>query len=388
MIPDNLHAYIRQHTPDMFVLLEDLVLIQSSSYNKAGIDRVAERIAAALADDSIACETIAQTSAGNHLMTRTAAALTAGRQILLSGHMDTVFPVDTDFNWYKEDAANCYGPGVADMKGGLVAGIFALKALAAGGLLEAIPVTFVFNSDEEIGSGSSRELIRSEARRSLFALVLECGGLNGEVVTGRKGNIALNIAVKGQAGHAAYAGPDKGSAILELARKTIAFEDLNDPDRGITVNVGLVAGGIGSNTVAEHATAKIDFRFTAREDYDQLQRKIDKLAMHCRVPNTAASYEITSTRPPMPVCEDNEQLFKTIAKTGHELGIELAAENRQGVSDANLIAAEKVPVVDGLGPVGDKDHSSDEYIHRASLPQRALLIAGTILAGWDKYGDK
>ena len=371
----------------MFALLEDLVLIQSSSYNKAGVDRVAARIAAAFEGDLITCETVAQTTAGNHLVVRTSAARPGKRQIMLSGHMDTVFPTDTDFNWYKEDAARCFGPGVADMKGGLVAGIYALKALDAGGLLDDIPVTFVFNSDEEIGSGSSRELIRQEARRSLFALVLECGGLNGEVVTGRKGNIALNLAVRGQAGHAAYAGPDKGSAILELAQKTIAFERLNDRDKGISVNVGLVAGGIGSNTVAENASAKIDFRFIARKDYAVLQDMIDRLGTRCSVPNTTASYEITSTRPPMPVCAENESLFKIIETVGDELGIEMAAEHRQGVSDANLIAAEKVPVVDGLGPIGAKDHSADEYIHKASLPERALLIAGSLLAGWQQLGS-
>jgi len=386
MIPDSLRTFIRQRTPDMFALLEDLVLIQSSSYNKAGVDRVAARIAAAFEGDAIACETLPQSSAGNHLVARTAAVQRSKHQIMLSGHMDTVFPFDTDFNWYKEDAAHCFGPGVADMKGGLVAGIFALKALAAKGLLDAIPVTFVFNSDEEIGSGSSRELIRQEACRSLFALVLECGGRNGEVVTGRKGNIALNLDVQGQAGHAAYAGSDKGSAILELAHRTIAFETLNDLDKGITVNVGLVAGGIGSNTVAENASAKIDFRFPSRKDSAVLKEKIDRLGTRSSVPNTSVSYEITSTRPPMPVCAENETLFGVIAATAAEMGIDIAAEHRQGVSDANLIAAEKVPVVDGLGPIGDKDHSADEYIRKASLPERALLIAGSLLAGWQQMG--
>lgn len=385
MIPKTMRTYIGQHTPDMFSLLEDLVLIQSSSYNKTGVDRVAARIAAAFEGDPITCETVPQSTAGNHLVARTSATRRSKHHIMLCGHMDTVFPIDTDFNWYKENADRCFGPGVADMKGGLVAGIYALKALAAGGLLDEIPITFVFNSDEEIGSGSSRELIRTEARSSLFALVLECGGLNGEVVTGRKGNIALNLDVRGQAGHAAYAGPDKGSAILELAQKTLAFESLNDPDNGITVNVGLVAGGIGSNTVAENASAKIDFRFAARQDYAVLQEKIDTLAKCCRVPNTTASYKITSSRPPMPASRENETLFEVIAATATEMGIDITAEQRQGVSDANLIAAEKVPVVDGLGPVGDRDHSADEYIRKASLPERALLIAGSILAGWKQF---
>lgn len=150
--------------------------------------------------------------------------------------------------------------------------------------------------------------------------------------------------------------------------------------------MGLVAGGIGSNTVAEKASAKIDFRFAAQQDYARLQAKIDTLTTHCSVPNTAASYEITSTRPPMPVCATNETLYKVIASTATELGIDIAAEHRQGVSDANLIAAEKVPVIDGLGPIGDKDHSAAEYIRKASLPERALLIAGSLWTGWQQLG--
>jgi glutamate carboxypeptidase len=386
MIPNALHTYTRKNSAEMFKLLESLVLIQSSSHNKPGVDAVAQRLIAALAPDHIACETVKQASPGNHLIARTPAAGRGAPQILLVGHMDTVFPADTDFNWYKEDAAHCYGPGVADMKGGLVAGIFALKALASQDLLAGIPLTFIFNSDEEIGSGSSRSLIRQEARRSVFAFVLECGGLNGEVVTGRKGNIAVSLDVKGQAGHAAYAGPGKGSAILELARKTIAFESLNDPERGLTVNVGLVTGGIGSNTVAENAAAGIDFRFADSGDYDVLKEKIEVLATRCAVPNTTATYVMTSTRPPMPVCPENEKLYEVIEATGAKLDIAVGAEQRPGVSDANLIAAENVPVVDGLGPVGAKDHSADEYILKNTLPQRALLIAGSILEGWRKYG--
>lgn len=370
----------------MFALLEKMVLIQSSSYNKSGVDKMADLAAAACETAGLACEIVRQSVQGNHLLARSKAAVDGKRQILLVGHMDTVFPADTEFDWYKEDAACCYGPGVADMKGGLVAGIFALKALAAQGLLDDIPLTFIFNSDEEIGSGSSRELIRREARRSVLAFVLECGGLEGQVVTGRKGNIAVNLQVKGHAGHAAYAGPDKGSAVLELACKTIAFESLNDPENEITVNVGRVSGGIGSNTVAEKAEAGIDFRFAAGPDYQELKEKIKALATYCSVPNTSATYEITSTRPPMPASPENEALYEVIAATAAELGLEVSAERRQGVSDANLIADENVPVIDGLGPLGARDHSEDEYILKDTLPQRALLVAGAILACWEKYG--
>ena len=158
-------------------------------------------------------------------MVRSGAQLSAKKQVLLVGHMDTVFPKETDFNWYKEDKENSYGPGVVDMKGGLVVGIYALMALDKLGLLQQIPLTFVFNSDEEIGSRSSVDLIQKEANSSAFAFVLEAGGLENEIVTGRKGNLTIELHIEGEAGHAAFATKNKPSAILEMAHKIIEFED-------------------------------------------------------------------------------------------------------------------------------------------------------------------
>ena len=381
-------AYIKEHTDEMFRLLEEMVLLQSSSHNKPGVDRVAALIAATFRSDSVTCETVKQDIYGNHLLVRTGPTENRNRQVLLVGHMDTVFPEDTDFNWYKEDRANSYGPGVADMKGGLVAGIFAMKALIACGLIENIPITFIFNSDEEIGSGSSREIIRQEARNSAFAFVLECGGLNQEIVTGRKGNLSIKLTVRGRAGHAAFAGPDKASAVLELARKTIEFESLNDPKKGISANVGIVTGGIGANTVAENAVARIDFRFPTDEACGFLKKKIKAIALNCSVPHTESIYEILSTRPPMPVCVENKNLFNTISETAAKLGTKVTDQYRQGVSDANLIAAGKVPVVDGLGPAGARDHSRKEYIIKETLPQRSILIACSIVDCWKKCQER
>jgi len=299
--------------------------------------------------------------------------------------MDTVFPKDTDFNFFREDSTKCYGPGVIDMKGGLVAGIFAFKALDALGLLKKIPITFIFNSDEEIGSPSSRELIKAEALKSSFGFVLECGGLEGEVVTGRKGNLSIQLDVFGKAGHAAFAGQDKASAILELAYQTIAFEALNDFEKGITVNVGKVMGGVGPNTVPEHAFARIDFRFVEQQDYDFLKEKISEIAAKPKTPHTSASFEIVSQRPPMEQSEGNRLLFQTVKGVADKLDFPLQEEFRNGVSDANIIAEQGIPVLDGLGPAGAHDHSKDEYMIKESLLQRATLLACSIVECWHKY---
>lgn len=374
-----------ENQADMFKLLDRMVSIQSGSYHKNGVDRMSELIRTVMSGLPFSVQTIPQESLGDHLIARSERTKTSRRQILMVGHMDTVFPEDTNFTQYTEDTDYCYGPGVIDMKGGLAAGIFALKALDAAGILPEMPVTFIFNSDEEIGSPGSREIIREEAGKSAFAFVLECGGLNGEIVTGRKGVIRIQVDVYGKAGHAASAGPDKASAVLELARKIIALEALNDPERRITANAGKIEGGIGSNTIPEHARADVDFRILEPADGIELEQKIQKIVDTCSVPGTRAQAAFMSKRPPMPASQANMELFAIIENTARWIGQSVISEVRSGVSDANIIAGMGVPVVDGLGPLGARDHSSDEYMIKKALPERAALIACGLYDAWNVY---
>lgn len=377
-----IYSYLNDIRPAMYGLLEELVLLQSGSTNKAGIDRVGKRIALEMEAMGFSCDFIRETKYGNHLIARspghTKETRDGKKQILITGHMDTVFPADTAFNFYKEDETRCFGPGVADMKGGLVVGIFALKALVNTDLIQKNRITVIFNSDEEIGSPSSRELIREEAQKSRLAYVLEAGGLAGEIVTGRKGNISIRLGVEGEAGHAAFAGTNKASAILELAHKTIAIERLNDPGKGISANVGTIQGGLGPNTIAQYANAAIDFRFLTAGQDDILKTKIEKIVTRQTVPGTRSWMTINNSRPAMPQTDANTTLFEKIKRLADGLGIPVKSELRQGVSDANIIALTKIPVIDGLGPIGAKDHSEDEYIEKASLYERALLFANIL----------
>jgi glutamate carboxypeptidase len=377
-IYDTITDFLKGKEPEMFRLLREMVLIQSGSYNKKGIDRVVRLIQSAFKNNKVFCHVVEQKTFGNHLVVRSFHKTPPSIQVLLVGHMDTVFPEDTPFNWYKEDKNNSYGPGVSDMKGGLVTGIFAIKALEFAGLLEKIPIAFLFNSDEEIGSISSRKLIENEAKNSAFAFVLESGGLEGELVTGRKGRISARLDVKGKAGHAAYAGKNKASAILELAHKTIAFESLNDHERGITVNVGKINGGIGSNTIPESSTAFIDFRFSSIEDKKHLEEKINDIRLKQHIPDTSCKIEILTSRNPMNQSTANRELFNTVKNVAKSLNMSLKEEFRAGASDANLIAQYNIPVIDGLGPIGGKDHSEDEYMIKESLFQRTALLACSI----------
>ena len=378
-------AFLNTHHQAMLTLLEKMVRIQSGTYNKTGVDRVGRLIMSEFQAHAVSCRAVEQESFGNHLVVSSLCEEPFDKQILLTGHMDTVFPEDTGFTGYKEENGFVYGPGVIDMKGGLVAGIFALKALDSENLLKKIPLAFIFNSDEEIGSPSSKTLIQQEAGKSAFAFVLETGGRNGEIVTGRKGNLSLKLTIKGKAGHAAFAGKQKASAVLELAHKIIAFEALNDLDRGITVNVGKVTGGIGPNTVADHALARIDFRFTEPSDKAKLENSITEITQRIDVPGTSSRFTVLSSRPPMPASAANKNLFKTVQETAASLGFSVAEEFRSGVSDANMIAGENTPVIDGLGPIGAMDHSENEYMIKASLLQRSLLIACALIDCWEKY---
>ena len=382
-----LRNYLASHESAMFDLLKRMVETQSHSYNKAGNDRMMALVASEFENSSLICSEVTQETFGNHLVVRSPATANFSTQVLLVGHTDTVFPENSLFKQYGEDDQNCYGPGVIDMKGGLTAGIYALKALDAMDLLGKIPVTFIFNSDEEIGSRTSGPIIRREARKSFLAFVLECGGKQGEIVTGRKANMSIKMETFGKAGHAATALQNKASAVLELAHKIILFENLNDPSRNITVNAGKINGGIGPNTVADHAEAGIDIRYQDLSDRQFLEIKIEEIVRANYVPGVVTQIDTISGRPPMPQNSKNRRLFDMVKSVALELNMDIQEEFRFGVSDANLIADEHTPVLDGLGPIGADDHSEKEYMIKKSLLDRTVLLACAIPACWKRFAD-
>ncbi len=377
---ENILSYLTPLQNEALGLLKRLVEIQSGSRNKAGLDRMARTMADVLAGILPHVRILAHAEYGDMVQARTAPAADGRKGFVLVGHMDTVFPADTDFTSFKEDEQRCYGPGVYDMKGGLVVAVYALKALKHFGLLEEIPVTFLCNSDEEIGSPASRPWIEEQARGALAAFVFEGGGLSGEVVTGRKGRLGLCLNVRGRAGHAAKGGP-KASAILELAHKIVALEALNDGTE-ITLNVGRVEGGIGPNTVPDSATALVDVRYLTLAGQHRAEQQIAIIVQACAVPGTSCACEIIAGRPPMPRSAANQALFQVFEALARSVECPVTDELRFGVSDANFIAGQGVPVLDGLGPMGDLDHSDREYILKHSVIKRAALTAAALAELW------
>lgn len=380
---DEMLSYIDHNQDDQCNLLKEMILQPSHTSDKEGVNKVGQILSKTLTECGMSVETITEENHGNHLIFRSEATNTCEiAPILLVGHMDTVFPLNSHFDWYKDDGDKIYGPGVIDMKGGLVVAAFAIKALFASELLAKIPITFICNSDEETGSLTSKQVIEREAHRSSLALVFECGGLQGEVVTGRKGKTGYSIQVHGKAGHAAFAGKEKASAILELAKKIPVLEDLNDPEKNLVVNVGVISGGLGPNTIADFARAEIDTRFIRKDDGIKNEDAIRTIAEHCSVSNTKATLKITSARPPMEQSEGNIILYNFIKQEANELEIPMLDELRSGVSDANTIASCNIPVVDGLGPVGDCDHSDKEYMIKSSLAEKTKLTISSIYSLW------
>ncbi|WP_035272610.1 M20 family metallopeptidase [Desulfonatronum thiodismutans] len=377
---DQIIAYLADRETEAVELLRRLVEIQSGSRNKPGLDLMAESMSEVLGQVLPDVRILPFADYGNMVQASSMPWISGESGFALVGHMDTVFPANTSFTAFQEDGEICRGPGVYDMKGGLVVGVYALKALQALGALDAMPVTFLCNSDEEIGSPASRPWIEEQAGQCLACLVFEGGGLNREVVTGRKGRLGLRVTVRGRAGHAAKGG-SKASAILELAHKITALEALNK-DAEITLNVGHVEGGIGPNTVPELAQALVDARFLSPDGQSRLRESLAALFAEQTVPGTSCEHVETTGRPAMPQSEANKRLYAAARRQAARLGYGLPDELRFGVSDANFIADRGVPVLDGLGPLGDLDHSDREYIVRCSLMERSALVASLLLDLW------
>jgi len=380
----NLTVYLKDQEKAMRDALRGLVLIQSGTHNKAGVDRVCREIYELLDPLGFDRRILPQEKYGDILIASVPAD-EGKRRILLTGHMDTIFPTDSDFCGWREDDQHLYGPGVIDMKGGLVVGIFALRALFTQGLLQDLPLTLLFNSEEEIGSPVSRPLFAAEADRSAMAFVLECGGRQGQIVTGRKGRLGLKLAARGQAGHAAKVVDGKKSAILDLAHVIIELEGLNGRFPGVSVNIGQTAGGIVPNSVPEEAWAAIDVRSPSVQGFDFFHSRLDELMKRRQAKGMDLRVEAVGQVPVMEATEKNKALFTVIAGEARRLGIPVVEQFRAGASDANIIAEAGTPVVDGLGPIGEHDHSDREYLITESLYTRSALLALSLLAAWRRY---
>jgi glutamate carboxypeptidase len=301
-------------------------------------------------------------------------------QILALGHADTVWPLGTLRTMpFRAEEGRLWGPGVLDMKAGIAFLIFAARALREMEIPVPSKVLLQLNSDEEVGSVSSRPLTERNAAASKAVLVLEPGtGLAGKLKTARKGVGGFTVVVRGKASHAGVDFPSGASAVLELARQIDRIAGFTDPARGITVNPGVIAGGTRSNVVAAEARAEVDIRILRLKDAAGLGKKFRSLRpfdKRCTIAVTGGL-----NRPPMERSAGTVGLFRTARKLARELGVEVEESLTGGGSDGNFTAALGVPTLDGLGGVGEGAHAANESILVDRMADRTALIARLLAA--------
>src|SRR5205085_1379339 len=357
----------------MLKLLQDIVDIDGGSYDKAGVDAVGARLCRFLEEQGIACETIENEKFGDAL--RATVDGPSNAAIMLLGHRDTVFPKgEPSRRPFKVENGRAYGPGVADMKAGLVMNAFVLAAFKKFGGAPS-PLVGLFTSDEEIGSPACRPIIEAEARRARAVFNSEPGRPSGNVVTGRKGGVFMKMEITGKAAHSGGNFTDGISAIEELARKITALHAITDLTKGTTVNVGLVSGGQTVNTVAPWAKCEIDLRYIMPTDREAAMAKIERIVAVSNVPGTSAILEIAGEFKPLVQGPENKRLFEHYTSCAKDLDLKVEGEFTGGCADSGFTSAVGTPTVCAVGPVGGKAHTPEEYLVVDSLVPRAQTLA-------------
>jgi glutamate carboxypeptidase len=367
---DSILSFVRARESEMIATIRQFVECESPSDDPAAIGRFVDLVS----------DTVAPFSAVRRFRTHLVCEMRLpGRKksgrILVLGHSDTVWPMGTLRAMpFRQERGRLWGPGVFDMKAGIVFFLFAAKALRDLDIPVPSNVMLQLNSDEEVGSDSSRALTEKNAARSKAVLVLEPGtGLAGKVKTARKGVGGFRLVVRGKAAHAGLDFQTGASAVLELARQIAKISQFTQLKRGTTINPGVISGGTRSNVVAAEAWAEIDIRVIRARDAVALERKFRALRPFDR----RCSLEIDGglNRPPMERSSGTVRLFRTARKLARELGVELEESNSGGGSDGNFTAALGVPTLDGLGAVGEGAHAIHESILIDRMADRTALLA-------------
>ncbi len=367
-------TYLTQHQHDILADLERLAGAESPSHDKRAVDACGEHVQALFADYlGVKAEVFPQTEYGNHLTFEIGS---GAKKTLIIGHFDTVWDIGR-LTLRKEDG-KLYGPGVLDMKGGLVQAIWAVRALKELNLLTGRQIRFFCNADEELGSPSSRPLIEQIAPNYQTVLVPEPATANtGALKTGRKGTGRFYVHIKGRAAHAGNNPEDGISAIQEMSHQIQHLHSLNAPENGTTVNVGVACGGSKINVVAEEANLSIDVRVTRLDEADRIHK-----AIYGSTP-VMDGIQITVSggmiRPPMERSEATGKLMEKAKEAAGALGFEIGEASVGGGSDGNFTAALGIPTLDGLGATGAGPHAEYEHIIIDDLVKRSALLAELIV---------
>ena len=354
-------------------MLEELVNIDSGSYVKEGVDRVGSYLRGLYEALGFEAEELVNTEHGNNISLKHKDA--KDPEIIAIAHMDTVFPEGTAAERpFSIQGDRAYGPGVIDMKASHVMLYHAVKALSEAGDESYKNIEILLTSDEEIGSVSSRSVIEAHSKAKKYALVLEPARADGSIVSARRGAGSYELEITGKAAHSGIE-PDNGrSAIRELAHKVFEIEALSRPEEGLHVNVVQAGGGKAANMIAPNAHAVVDVRISKMSQGEWVDAQIRKIAEVVQTDGTKVELSGGVNRPPMEYTEGTKKMVDLITEEGSKLGLEIKHTHTGGGSDASFPAALGVDTLDGLGPVGGKQHSAEEYLETGSLVARTELF--------------
>ena len=373
-------SYFEEHCTEMVEFTRWLVEQESMSREADATRQIAGRLGETLAFTGADVELLDDARYGSTLRARFGDHRNAaenGRQLLVVGHLDTVWPLGTlAARPFRVEEGRAYGPGIFDMKAGVMIASFSMRALKELSRMTKRPTTLLMTCDEETGSHFSRDIIEEEARRTHAALVLEPPIPGGIIKTGRKGVGEFELIIRGRPAHAGN-DPRAGiSAVTELAHQILAINKLCDYERGTTLNVGVARGGVLSNVIAAEAHAFIDMRFQNVDEGNRIMEAMSSLQPVLE----GARLEVIGgiNRPPLVRTSETGVLFEQAKSLASEIGFDLREGSVGGGSDGNFIAALGVPVLDGLGVDGAGAHAEHEHIIISDIPRRAALLTRLI----------
>ena len=364
--------------PAMMKLLQEMVEVGSPTYDRDAVNRMGAIVAREAARLGANLETVPMQEVGDNIIARWGE---GDGGILLTAHLDTVFPLGVLSTMpFYEKYGKVFGPGALDMKSGIVIMLHAIEALQEQGRMPKRPITMLFNSDEEMGSYKSRGLIETIAKDHALTLVFEpCEYLEGALHTWRKGTGKFSIKAQGKAAHSGGAHEKGLNAIEELSYQVVKVQQLTDYEKGTTINIGSMSGGRAINIVPAFAEADGDIRFKSIEEYKRVEDAIKKLTPV--LPDALLETKCNLNRPPMPFDSTMEETFDKAYKIASAAGVKIKAGGSGSASDANFVSQLGVPVLDGLGTVGEGFHSEDEYFLLDSLFERTKLTSA-LLRDW------
>ena len=373
----SIKSWIEDHLPEYLDILGTLVNVDCGTTNKSGVDHVGRLFRNYLQDAGFKITEYPLAEYGDcYLATYHG---NGHARILLMGHLDTVYPDGTaSARPMRFENHHILGPGVCDMKAGLLTGLFAIRALQQVKYDNFAQIDFFLNTDEEIDSPASRLLYQPIAALADAALVLESARMNGDIVSARKGGGNYRIQVHGRQAHAGVEIEKGANAIVELTHCIQALSAMNGRQPGTTVNVGLVGGGIRTNVVPDEAWAEFDVRFVTVDDGLALDRAFHQVISKPHIPGTHIEITGGIEKNPMEKTEASAYLVDLLQGVGTQLGLSFQDVQTGGTSDGNFIGEMGIPTLDGLGPIGGLDHSPDEYIEQDSILSRTTLVAGFI----------